>query len=193
VVVLNVFFSHYLLPHGAIIFTDEAGKTWRMFINESMRGGCYPVYGLGFPHEYEQYYKPQTITDEQTGEMKTKFGAFLKAYIEGDEDVFKTYMSEELYKEYLEYQINPPTGEAFFYSSIALFDGIVCYERVGLMVWNPDNTTGLHEPGITFFTRLMRASDFELDEEHQLGGKYLVNISYSGNDDFAINWFGPEQ
>jgi predicted small lipoprotein YifL len=175
VVVLNVAFVHYLIPRGAIIFTDEAGKTWRMFIGESMRGGCYPVYGLGLPREYEQYYKPQTITDEQIGEMKTKFRAFLKAYIAGDEEVYETYMSEE------------------FSSDRIYLDSVVDDELKSWTVWNPDNTTGLHEPGITFFTRLMRASDFELDEEHQLGTKFLVNISYSGNDDFTINWFGPEQ
>jgi hypothetical protein len=48
-VVLNVAFAHYLLPHGAIIYTDEQGEMWRMLIGQNMRGGCYPLYGLGFP------------------------------------------------------------------------------------------------------------------------------------------------
>jgi len=50
-VVLNVAFAHYLLPHGAVIFTDAYGVQWRMFIWESMRGGCYPSYHLGLPHK----------------------------------------------------------------------------------------------------------------------------------------------
>ena len=50
-VILNVAFRHYLLPHGAIIYTDEQGTEWRMFIGQNMRGGCYPVFGLGSPHE----------------------------------------------------------------------------------------------------------------------------------------------
>jgi len=48
---LNVAFSHYLLPHGAIIFTGEDGVQRRMFIHESMRGGCYSIYHLGEAHE----------------------------------------------------------------------------------------------------------------------------------------------
>ncbi|MCL2408746.1 MAG: hypothetical protein FWC96_03930 [Oscillospiraceae bacterium] len=54
-VVLNVAFAHYLLPHGAIIFTDEYGVRWRMFLGEDMRGGCFPIYHLGMPHEIEAY------------------------------------------------------------------------------------------------------------------------------------------
>ena len=53
VVVLNIAFAHYLLPHGAIIFTDEHGIRKRMFIQESMRGGCFPLYHLGLSHNYE--------------------------------------------------------------------------------------------------------------------------------------------
>jgi len=52
VVVLNFAFAHYLLPHGAIVFTDDQNVRWRMFIHESMRGGCFPVYTLGAKHEY---------------------------------------------------------------------------------------------------------------------------------------------
>ena len=51
-VILNVNFFHYLLPYGAIIFTDEDGLRWRMFIRESMRGGCFPLYHLGEAHLY---------------------------------------------------------------------------------------------------------------------------------------------
>ena len=54
-VVLNVAFAHYLLPHGAIIFTDEQGIQRRMFITESMRGGCFPAYNLGISHEFAAY------------------------------------------------------------------------------------------------------------------------------------------
>ena len=54
-VVLNVAFSHYLLPHGAIIFTDEHGVQQRMFIIESMRGGCFPIYHLTEAHELATY------------------------------------------------------------------------------------------------------------------------------------------
>ena len=50
-IVLNVAFAHYLLPHGGLIFTDENGDMRRMFINESMRGGCYPHFTLSFYDE----------------------------------------------------------------------------------------------------------------------------------------------
>ena len=41
VVILNVAFSHYMLPHGGVIFTDSDGVQSRMFILESMVGvGC---------------------------------------------------------------------------------------------------------------------------------------------------------
>jgi hypothetical protein len=36
VIVLNVAFSHYLIPHGGLIFTDENGVQRRMFISENM-------------------------------------------------------------------------------------------------------------------------------------------------------------
>ena len=51
-VVLNVNFFHYLLPYGAIIFTDEDGARWRMFIWESMAGGCFPTFSLGEAQPY---------------------------------------------------------------------------------------------------------------------------------------------
>jgi len=46
VVALNVAFAHYLLPHGGVIFTDQDGNEQRMFLLESMRGGCYPGFLL---------------------------------------------------------------------------------------------------------------------------------------------------
>jgi len=52
-VVLNVAFAHYLLPHGAVVFTDAYGIRWRMFIQQSMRGGCFPSYNLGQPHKID--------------------------------------------------------------------------------------------------------------------------------------------
>ena len=54
VVVLNVGFRHCLLPHGAIMFTEEDGTRWRMFISESMRGGCFPLFHLGTAHEWTE-------------------------------------------------------------------------------------------------------------------------------------------
>ena len=45
-VVFDVAFSHYLLPHAGVGFTDSYGVHRRMFILESMRGGCWPVYFL---------------------------------------------------------------------------------------------------------------------------------------------------
>jgi len=51
-VVLHLAFAHYLLPHGAIVFTDEWGVQWRMFLHESMRGGCFPVFNLSEKHVY---------------------------------------------------------------------------------------------------------------------------------------------
>ena len=55
VVILNVAFAHYLLPHGAIIFANEIGEQRRMFIQEDMRGGCFPLFHLGLPHEFPTY------------------------------------------------------------------------------------------------------------------------------------------
>jgi hypothetical protein len=49
-VVLNVAFEHYLFPRGGIIFTEESGEQRRMFIQESMAGGCIPHFHL-VPHE----------------------------------------------------------------------------------------------------------------------------------------------
>jgi len=45
-IVFSVAFSHYLLPHAGIGFTDSKGVHRRMFILESMRGGCWPLYLL---------------------------------------------------------------------------------------------------------------------------------------------------
>jgi hypothetical protein len=45
-VLLNVAFEHYLHPRGGIIFTTENGDEMRMFIQESMEGGCHPFYHL---------------------------------------------------------------------------------------------------------------------------------------------------
>ena len=47
-VVLNVAFEHYLIPRGGLVFTDESGVRRRVFISESMRGGCFPRYNLKF-------------------------------------------------------------------------------------------------------------------------------------------------
>ncbi|MDR0272909.1 MAG: hypothetical protein LBI27_06295, partial [Clostridiales bacterium] len=55
-VVLHLYFPHYLLPHEAILYTDENGVQMRMFIHESMRGGCYPLFILGEPHEYSEIF-----------------------------------------------------------------------------------------------------------------------------------------
>ena len=43
---LNVMFTHYLIPRGGLVFTDEAGEQHRMMIQESMRGGCWPLFNL---------------------------------------------------------------------------------------------------------------------------------------------------
>ncbi|MCL2108747.1 MAG: leucine-rich repeat domain-containing protein, partial [Oscillospiraceae bacterium] len=86
--VLNVAFSHYLIPHGAIIFTDEQGAKQRMFIRQHTRGGCYPEWSLEWANEFEQPVNPlesglhavleevvlvelpaQNITDEQLAEL----------------------------------------------------------------------------------------------------------------------------
>jgi len=45
-VALNVAFAHYLFPHGGVIFTDASGNEQRMFLLQSMRGGCYPHFLL---------------------------------------------------------------------------------------------------------------------------------------------------
>ena len=46
VVILNVAFSHYLRPHGGIIFSDENGVETRLFILENMIGGHYSPFSL---------------------------------------------------------------------------------------------------------------------------------------------------
>lgn len=51
IVILNVNFIHYLLPHGGLIFEDSNGELVRMYIIESMRGGCFPAYHLGFHND----------------------------------------------------------------------------------------------------------------------------------------------
>jgi len=131
-----------------------------------------------------------SITDERISEIELLFRAFLDAYIAGDEKTFKNYMSEKLYNEYLEYQTNPPVGEDFFSSSIAFLDEIVDDREVDFSVYNA-HVPEIHNPGITFFTRLMRESDF--DDAYQLGTKFLVNISYDEDDVFAVNRMGLEQ
>ena len=45
-VALNIAFAHYLFPHGGVIFTDQSGSEQRMFLLESMQGGCYPSFLL---------------------------------------------------------------------------------------------------------------------------------------------------
>jgi len=133
-----------------------------------------------------------TISDELIEEMQTFFRAFLKAYIEGDEETFKTYMSDEFYKEYLEhldFEANRLPNEYPVYEGFIMLDQIVT-ESGELSFYNV-NHPAVHYPGITFFTRLMRQSD--IDSNYDLGGKYLVNISYDENHEFKINWFGLEQ
>ena len=53
-VVVNVAFEHYLIPRGGIVFTDESGTERRMFISESMRGGCFPLFNL-IPHDESNF------------------------------------------------------------------------------------------------------------------------------------------
>ena len=45
-IVFNVAFSHYLMPHGGVVFTDASGVQHRMLLVESMRGGCFPHFLL---------------------------------------------------------------------------------------------------------------------------------------------------
>ena len=54
-VVLNVFFPHYLISRGGVVFTDADGIQRRMFIAESMRGGCWPHFYLS-PHNDETHW-----------------------------------------------------------------------------------------------------------------------------------------
>jgi hypothetical protein len=50
-VALNVSFLHYLIPRFGITFLDESGEIKRMFVSESMRGGCFPLFVLGLHDE----------------------------------------------------------------------------------------------------------------------------------------------
>ena len=45
-IIFDVAFSHYFLPRAGVGFTDSNGANRRMFILESMRGGCWPMYFL---------------------------------------------------------------------------------------------------------------------------------------------------
>ena len=45
-VLFSVSFTHYLLPHAGVGFVDYSGGNVRMFVMESMRGGCWPVFLL---------------------------------------------------------------------------------------------------------------------------------------------------
>jgi len=51
-VVLNVLFEADELPRGAVIFTDEDGVRWRIFLWEDTRGGCHAFYHLGNARVY---------------------------------------------------------------------------------------------------------------------------------------------
>jgi len=53
-VLITAVFEHYLIPRGGIIFTDQKGIEHRMFITESMRGGCWPSMGLS-PHTTNEW------------------------------------------------------------------------------------------------------------------------------------------
>ena len=45
---LNVAFAHYLIPRGGLAFTDANGERRHMVISESMRGGCFPHFHIGY-------------------------------------------------------------------------------------------------------------------------------------------------
>ena len=125
------------------------------------------------------------IPNELIEEMGVFFNSFLKAYIEGDEETFKTYMSEEFYNEYLDFEVG---SENYYYHSIYYLNMIVDDELIGWSIFNPDpNMPGIHYPGISFFTRLLRQSD--IDNGNELGMKCIVNISHNENREYLINWF----
>ena len=50
-IALNVSFLHYLIPRFGITFLDESGEITRVFVRESMRGGCFPLLTLGLHDE----------------------------------------------------------------------------------------------------------------------------------------------
>lgn len=45
-IVMNLSVLHYLMPRAGIIFRVGNQLPQRMFFTESMRGGCFPIYGL---------------------------------------------------------------------------------------------------------------------------------------------------
>jgi hypothetical protein len=145
--------------------------------------------------DFQEYTSTDTFSNDictcHMSEMETLFRAFLKAYIEGDEETFKNYMSEDLYNEYLESLTLSPTDERWVYNGVTWLSAVIDDKWTGWFIWNPHNNTGLHEPGITFFTRLITQNDIDWDND--IGTKFLVNISYSENQEFSVNWFGLEQ
>ena len=135
------------------------------------------------------------ISDELVKEMGVFFQTFLKAYIAGDEETFKSCMSEELYSEYLEHQINTPTPDEWwlYYRNVGLLNSLKnnLNENFGggLILFNP-NLPWIHDPGITFLTHLIKQG--EVYKNHNFGDKYLVNISHNENYKFSINWIRQE-
>jgi len=131
--------------------------------------------------ETSDYVETLSISDELVEEMAEFFQEFLEAYIEGDEETFKPYMSKEFYNDYLEFQINPEN----YYSSTFFLNMVVEYRLISWMI-HTGNHPDVHHPGITFFTRLMTQND--VDTNYDLGSKFLVNISYNEDHEYSINW-----
>lgn len=98
-------------------------------------------------------------------------------------EIFKTFMSESLYNKYL-------NDEIVEFDDIYELNRVVDDELRSWFIFN-SHISEIHEPGTTFFVRLMTQND--VDRDNDIGTKFLVNISYNENSKFLVNWFTLEQ
>ena len=156
-------------PVTAISFTEENGETRYFSLHLGMADFEPPVYAVEFTEP--EYFKTLTISEELIEQKAEFFRSLLRAFIENDEETIKAGLSERLYNEYLESLVG---GASWDREDILWLESIVEDRLIGWWIHN-SHLPGMHEPGITFFTRLMRQSD--VDQNNDIGMKYLVNIS----------------
>ena len=129
------------------------------------------------------------LYEELSSEMKDFFSDFLKLYLERSEEIFKNYISEEFYNDYLEMKANPSLENYYnsaYYLNNAIDDTLLMWRY-----YNPDTSPAIPPGTMTILIRLK--TEWDLLQENDIGTKYLVNISYNDDGDYLINWFTIEQ